>query len=134
MIYIKKDKENKCVFTLTEKSTMDSPYILSLYSNANRDVKLMFLNEDKSMNTLRYNQYNITEVEIDDEDLEDQLINLQIGTYDYQVYQTPTPTLLDISGLDNSHIIETGKLVVIGEKTTNDTFVDTNPNTEISFK
>jgi hypothetical protein len=112
-IYINKNADNLCAFTLNESVTIpDAKYIIQLESKALNTSKLMWLNEDLSLNTQRYNEYLISEVLPEDEDLEDQKINLVEGGYSYFVWQTISNNL-DLSQADK--IIESGMVHVIGD-------------------
>lgn len=125
MIKIIKGQTNSCIFTLNEKITLDTPgIILDLYSNANKTNKLLWLNDDVTYNANRYNQYDIVENDI--EDLDNQIVSLPIGTYDYFVWQTDSATLSTDNALN---VIESGLVKVVGTSSNDYTLDDT----EISY-
>lgn len=113
MIVINKDSVNACVFTLNEKTTLDPVfYLIVIHSNQTKEDKVMYLGVDQSLNINRWNEFNITEDVIGNEDLTNQIINLVPGTYDYYVWQSTTDNV-DLTGAVS--IVESGKLRVIGE-------------------
>lgn len=127
MIKILKGNDNNCVFTLNEKTTIDPVfYILEIYSNQDHNTKLMLLQNDISSNKNRWNQFVITENDI--EDINNSIITLKSGSYDYFVWQSSVSTL-DVSLADS--IIESGKIVVIGDSV--DSIDFTNTETEFTF-
>ncbi len=114
MINIQRGMTNSCVFTLTENVTIVSPnFILEVYSNQDHNTKLMWLNDDVSPDLIRYNQYEI--VETSTEDLTDQRISLDSGTYDYRVWQTG---LTALSLTMSTSVVESGKITVTGTVST----------------
>lgn len=120
MIRITKGATNSCVFTLNEKITLSSPNLfIQIHSNQDNDDKLMWLNDDLSANTIRYNLYVIEETS--SEDLNDQKISLEPTSYDYFVWQTDSATL---STTYATSIVESGKLIVTGTGSTNYTYSD----------
>jgi hypothetical protein len=132
MITIKKDSVNRCFFTLEEKRTLpDANYLLQLRSNntqSNKDLVLP-LSANTTTNVLRYDSFNIEEVPLSGESLDNRQINLSIGSYDYYVWQ------LEASGTtitSASTIVESGKLVVEGEKEEKTFF--NSPTQIITFK
>ena len=119
MITIQKGLTNSTIFTLNEKITLTNPNIfIEFYSNQDHDSKLMWLNTDLSLNQVRYNQYDI--VETNSEDIDNQMITLDVATYDYRVYQTGG-TALSLTASDIS-IIESGMVKVTGTPSTPSTF------------
>jgi hypothetical protein len=122
MINIIKGSINVCVFTLNEKTTFtDAKYLLELYSNDDRGTKVLKLGTELSSDIIRFNQFNIEES--DTEDLINAVISLNVGTYDYKVYETES----DLITLVDANVVETGKLVVTGEETESTTY-DNNTN------
>lgn len=118
MITIKKGIVNSVTFTLNEKTTISSPfYFIELYSNSNKDSKLVKLVTDISINKIRWNEFVIEEN--DTEDLENGIVSLESGTYDYFVYQSKFADL-DIDLAES--IVESGKCVVPGGEKVVDTF------------
>jgi hypothetical protein len=133
MVYIYKNTTNRCVFTLNEKTTyQNADYFISLYSKQNNDNELLWLKSsaDTSNNTSRYNEWLIDETTITDVDnLE---INLQVGQYDYTVYQT-TGSTLSLSAVTTSDVVETGRCNVRISDTYDVPTLD-NTITEITFE
>ena len=118
MLKINKNTTNSLVFTLNEKVTLENPnFLLELYSNQNHDSTVMRLSGDTSTNVIRYNEFNITETTTSD--LENMVVNLDEGTYDYYVWETSGSTL-ELSGATS--IVESGKVVVKGSGSTQTTF------------
>lgn len=109
-IYIKKLSTNECVFTLNESINSGGLYIImELKYKEDRSVKLLRLNDDFSTKYWRYNQYFIEEVAKIDEDLEDQKIYLEIGSYDFYVWGTES-TEFNLDG--DKVLLESGILRV----------------------
>jgi len=122
MIKIIKNQSNNVVLTLNEKTTIsDANYLLELFSNQNHDSKVVRLTGDTSANIIRYNEFPV--VENASEDLDNGIIELEAGTYDYFVWQSSASTL-SLSAATS--IVESGKCVVIGTGTTSTTFTDSN--------
>lgn len=119
-LLINKGVPNTCIFTLKEDTTIvDAKYILQIVSKATRKEKLMWLINDVSVNTERFNSFIIDEVDEADEDLTQMAINLDSGEYTFFVWQTDS-TVLSLEQADD--IIESGLLVVMGEGTVRNTF------------
>jgi hypothetical protein len=118
MIILNKGKINSVVFTLNESSVASGEFFLQLYSNQNKKNTLVYLSGDTSLNTVRYNRYDIDET----------VLNLTVGEYDYFVHEFTggTPDINLSEG-----IVETGKCIVIGSGTTVNIF--NNNNTEYTF-
>ena len=114
MINIDRDKVNRVYMTLSEKEVFTGGTMTMRFtSNEDKNViKDMPLNNDLTLNSNRYNQYDITENI--NEDLSNQIISLPNSSYDYRIYNS-TGSTVD----SNSIIIETG-LVLIDFK--NDSF------------
>lgn len=122
MLYIKKNNINELFFTLNEKTTLSLPnYFLQLKSNNSTSSKNLLLeySANTSTNIERYDKFEIQEVEEQDEDLLDRKINLEIGSYDYYVWQSPSGNT-QFSAVTS--IVESGKVVVEGEINTGTTF------------
>ena len=118
MIRIQKNQLNKCIFTLEEKRTIaDADYILEL-KIGNRSIKSLPLpsSANTTTNVVRYDAFNITEVPLSGESLDDRFINLESGDYDYYVWQASGGTTALSAA---TSIVESGKLSVIGEKSPN---------------
>lgn len=112
-IYIDRETTNVCIFTLNESTTLILPkYILQVVSKATDYDKIMWLNDDISTNTIRFNKYIIEEVNPEDEDLENMKINLPSTSYDFFVWETSSNNL-DLS--EANKIIESGNIIVNGD-------------------
>jgi hypothetical protein len=106
MIRIIKDEINQLAFTLTEDGTPANWILQMIYKETNEEVLyLLESNEDLSLNTLRYNQWDI----IDPIDLD-----LEVGQWDYRIWATGlTAGNPDVLSLTQSlGIIEIGRLNV----------------------
>jgi hypothetical protein len=111
MLRIKKYDTNDLILTLNEKRLLNtSNFVINFYSNSNKVNNLFFLSGDTSSNPNRWNEYPFNYPILD------------IGTYDYVVYET-TGTTLTISAT-TGNICESGKAVVIGTGTTIPTLTD----------
>jgi hypothetical protein len=122
MLYINKNSTNELFFTLNEKTTIPSAnYFLQLKSNNSTSSKNLLLeySANTSTNIERYDKFEIQEVEEQNEDLLDRKINLEIGSYDYYVWQSPSGNT-QFSAVTS--IVESGKVVVEGEENTGTTF------------
>ena len=117
MVNIERNKVNKVFMTLEEKTIYTgatSSYIMRFTSNEDINiVKDMPLTNDDTLNTARYNLFEITENV--NEDLNNQIISLPNSSYDYRIYNNSGSTIDD-----TSVIIETG-LVLVDFK--NDIFI-----------
>ena len=134
-IYINKNEENICLFSLNEstKTIFDGyvdlgyiipnyiesdndfilpNYILQLESKVSNDSKILWLNNDVSLNKNRINRFIIEEVSLSDQDLDNQKVYLEVGSYNYYVWETISD-ILDIEVANK--IIESGMLHCIGE-------------------
>jgi len=133
MITIDKGMTNSCVFTLTEKRTLSSTasnVFLQFYNNQDNYNKLMYLNNDLSPNTERYNLFLIEETI--NEDLNNQKIELNLTTYDYFIHEIPIGATLS---LDNSiKILETGLITVNGTSSIVPTYTKNDDNRTYTFE
>lgn len=126
MIYLKKDTVNRVVLTLTESSTLNSPFYLfeftkEFQSYPDSDV-IYFTTDDLSTVSSRYNLFEIelsstgsttggTSVSL----------NLESGQYKYQVYEASASTL-SISATTGS-VVERGRMIV---ELSNESKINTN--------
>jgi len=122
MIYIKKNKVNFPVVTVTEKTTIPTPYyLMRLTSKDTLEEKILRLGPDVGLNPVRYNMFEITESTSDD--LDNGVINLNAGAeYNYVIHQTPyasgnTSNLL-------GEVVERGLLTVEGGEVNNKIITD----------
>ena len=116
MIYIKKGVTNKVVLTLTEKSTLTSPYYLFIFENEFdlEENPIPFTTTDLSFSTNRYNLFEITESDSGEVDGGiDIPLKLVIGQYKYSIYESEFETL-DISDT-TGQVIESGRMVVVSD-------------------
>lgn len=106
MIYIDKGVANNIVLTLTESSTLSTPYYLFVFENEFEiDVEPIELYlPDTSTATNRYNLFVLTEGAATSDDVE-----LVKGQYTYKIYEASTPpsTITDTTEI----IIEEGRMV-----------------------
>jgi len=105
MIYIKKDEVNQIILTLTEVSTLPTPYYLFVFQNEmdKLSAPITFYTADLSAYPERFNQFEL------DEPVDLELIK---GQYTYSIYEssiTP-PTIANSTGF----VIEEGRMVVSG--------------------
>lgn len=126
MIRITKAQANKITVTLSEKTTITPVfYYLEVKSNQDRSTsKAVYLGVDASTNFVRYNEFTITEGT--PEDLDNSVISLDAGSYDYYAWECSSQDFTD-----KVSIVESGKLVVEGTEPTNYTVTDT--PTEYTF-
>lgn len=112
MLKITKNQANNLIVTVTEKTTITPAYyLLSLYSNDNMSTKVVRLTGNTSPNIVRYDKFVLSEVPLNQENLETAKINLNPGTYDYIFYATTGSTGTTIT---NAEVTETGLLKVLG--------------------
>lgn len=130
MLKITKNSVNQIYVTVTEKTTLDPAYyLMSLYSNDNRDTKVLRFSGDSSTNTQRWNIFTLEETTLINEDLELAKINLLAGaTYDYTIYQTSSLSGTSIQG---AGIVERGLLKVSDPSTSSSTY--NTGNTIVTF-
>jgi YbbR domain-containing protein len=113
MIYLVQDTDNKVVLTLTEKTTISTPYYLFEFINDDSNNSKIFTGVDISTNLSRYNEFLI--VLNSTEDLENSIIDLPAtGFYKYNVYSTSVLNDLDINNV--TELVETGKIYVEGSE------------------
>ena len=105
MIYINKGEVNSIVVTLSEVSTLPSPYYLFVFQNEMNPTSdpILFTNLDESPYPERFNLFYL------DEPID---VELMKGQYSYSVYESTTPPteISDTTGV----VIEEGRMVVSG--------------------
>lgn len=114
MIFLNRDQVNDVVLTLTEKVTItaSTPYFLFSFTSDDTNVSKLFTAPDVSINTTRYNEFNIT-VTGGTESLTGGTIDISDnGYWKYIVYEMTGQTNLDISG--TTSIVENGKMYLSG--------------------
>lgn len=121
MLFIEKNKVNTLHVTLTELTTISSPFYLLKLKNKN-NAKEKVLRAGNDLGDARYNIFRISEVNSDDEDLESSKVNLDRGQYDYTFYETMEATGTSLS---NASVVEFGLLEVSGSGSTKVTYNST---------
>lgn len=113
MLTILKNTVNNLNVTVSENTTISgATYLMSLRSNDNLTTKVIRLTGDTSTNTERINTFQLTEVPLVNENLENAWVNLMsASTYDYVIYQTSVLTGTSITNLTP---VESGLLKVSG--------------------
>lgn len=105
MIYINKGEVNSIVLTLTEVSTLTSPYYLFVFQNEMNpeSQQILFTAPDQSAYPERFNLFYL------DEPVD---VTLMKGQYTYSVYESTIPptSIDDTTGV----VIEEGRMVVSG--------------------
>ena len=105
MIYINKGEVNSIVVTLSEVSTLPSPYYLFVFQNEMNPTSdpILFTNLDESPYPERFNLFYM------DEPID---VELMKGQYSYSVYESTIPPteISDTTGV----VIEEGRMVVSG--------------------
>lgn len=116
--------------TLTEKSTLTSPYyLMKMVNDTTSEIKHFVFASDQSSYTYRYNQFTLTEVNSSGaEVLTSGTVMLKpTGFWTYEIYEQLSATNLTVENA--SALLETGKAKVIGTDTSY-----TEYQTPISYK
>lgn len=121
MLFIEKNKVNTLHVTLTELTTISSPFYLLKLKNKN-NAKEKVLRAGNDLGDARYNIFRIAEVDSDNENLENSMVNLDRGQYDYTFYETLEATGTSLS---NASVVEFGLLEVSGSGSTKVTYNST---------
>jgi hypothetical protein len=113
MISIIKGQPNDVVLTLTEKSSLSSPTYLFEFINDLLNTRVVFIDQDNSLNPDRYNEFYIYEITgtTYSVNLLEGYVELEAGDWTYNIYEQSSPTDLDTS---NASLVETGKVEVTG--------------------
>lgn len=112
------------IMTLTEKSTLSSPYFLFEFKSDITNERVVFLASDLSNYTDRYNKFLITETS-GTIDLTSGTIELNpTGTWTYRVFEQTSSSNLDTNLVDNKTPLEIGIVKVKGTETNYDTNSD----------
>ena len=106
MLKVTRGQSNSVVFTLTEKTTLSSPYFLVVFNNLATNELVYAICPDTSTQTTRYNLLTIIESNTSIP-LSGQ-VKLVEGIYQYKVYEQTSSSNLDPS-LSTS-LVETGLL------------------------
>lgn len=123
MLFIEKNKVNTLHVTLTELTTISSPFYLLKLKNKN-NAKEKVLRAGNDLGDARYNIFRIAEVDSDNENLENSMVNLDRGQYDYTFYETLEATGTSLSNASVS-VVEFGLLEVSGSGSTKVTYNST---------
>ena len=118
MLKVTRGQSNGVVFTLTEKTTLSSPYFLVVFNNLATNELVYAICPDTSTQTTRYNLLTIIESNTSIP-LSGQ-VKLVEGTYQYKVYEQSTSSNLNPS-LSTS-LVETGLLKSVTTATSS--FID----------
>ena len=118
MLKVTRGQSNGVVFTLTEKTTLSSPYFLVVFNNLATNEHIYAICPDTSTQTTRYNLLTIIESNTSIP-LSGQ-VKLVEGTYQYKVYEQTSSSNLDPS-LSVS-LVETGLLKSVTTATSS--FID----------
>lgn len=122
MIIINKNSNNTFQLTLTENSTLSSPYYLFEFKNDITLDSVYFIAEDISTQQQRYNEFIVTETS-GTQVLTSGTITLNpTGFWTYNVYEQYSSTNLNPTLSDNTNSLETGKVKVIGSSQTYSTY------------
>lgn len=109
MILIKKNTENICLLTLSERTTIENAfYLVELKNDVANTFKYFILKVNSS--SLRGELCSITENQT--ENVLNSVISLVAGFYQYKVYEQASATNLNPNGLN---LVENGKLKVESE-------------------
>ena len=120
MLLINKNSNNTMILTLTEKSTLVSPYYLFKFTNDLTRESVSFISADLSSYTDRYNKFLVTETS-GTVNLTSGVINLSpTGYWKYSVYEQTSSTNLN-SNLSTG-LVESGKVKVVGTDTTHSVY------------
>ena len=118
MLKVTRGQSNSVVFTLTEKTTLSSPYFLVVFNNLATNELVYAICPDTSTQTTRYNLLTIIESNTSIP-LSGQ-VKLVEGIYQYKVYEQTSSSNLDPS-LSIS-LVETGLLKSVTNATSS--FID----------
>jgi hypothetical protein len=111
MILLQVSQSNTIATTFTENTTLTgSVYYLWDAISDDTDVSKTFIAQDTSTNEFRYNLFNLTLT--GSEDLLSGSIDLEVGTYKYNVHQQNSATNLTASL--SGTIVERGRIYVSG--------------------
>lgn len=109
-IVIEKGKTNTVIMTVSERSTLSSPfYLFHFKSKFNTSEERFFNAVNISQNRIRFDEFVITENDLPNYNLGE--VNLFTGEWTYCIYESSGATL-DISGT-TGNILETDMAIVI---------------------
>jgi len=130
MFLINKGQANNIFLTLTEKATISSPTYLFEFKNDITRATKVFLTQDLSSNTDRYNKFTILETS-GTNDLTAGIITLvETGFYSYRIFEQASTTNLDLrlTGAE----VECGKFKVVSTVTSKPTY-DNQPKRFVTY-
>lgn len=104
--------------TLTEKSTLTTPYFLFNFVSDVTKESVNFIAQDLSSYTDRYNQFLITETSGTTNYTSGTIELNPTGTWTYKVYEQTSSTNLNPLLADNQTPLEVGIVKVVGTQTT----------------
>ena len=133
MILLNKDTTNKVIVTLSELVTLDPVYFLFEFISDDTKQAKMFIAEDISTNTCRYNEFDIVLTD-STEDLLNGVINLETnGYYKYNIYEQSSNTNLDPTLAGD--LLERGKVYLKGDiKPVVTKYTNNDDNTYIAYQ
>ena len=129
MIRLEQDFSNEVVLTLSEVTTLANPYYVFVFTNDDTGVSKTFTGVDISSNLVRYNEFVIELNPI--EDLNNSVIDIEKGFYDYKVYSTEVQNDLDIA--NTTELVESGIVYVDGDETLIKTTYNGGNNTKVVY-
>jgi len=118
MLKVTRGQSNGVVFTLTEKTTLSSPYFLVVFNNLATNELVYAICPDTSTQTTRYNLLTIIESNTSIP-LSGQ-VKLVEGTYQYKVYEQSSSS--NLNPLLSTSLVETGLLKSVTTATSS--FID----------
>lgn len=118
MIKVTRGQSNSVVFTLTENTTLSSPYFLVVFNNLATNQLVYAICPDTSTQTTRYNLLTIIEsntaIPLSGQ------VKLVEGTYQYKVYEQSSSS--NLNPLLSVSLVETGLLKSVTTATSS--FID----------
>jgi len=117
MLLINKNTNNTLIVTITEKVSISNPYFLFVFTSDATNEKVIFLQENISQHTDRYDEFVITERSTNLDYTSGIIEFLPIGSWTYEIFEQASSTNLDRT-LTGARL-EVGKAKVIG---TNETY------------
>ena len=112
MLQINKGENNNMVLTLKEKSTIDNPSYLFVFTSDADNTSKTFTAPDVSLFPSRYNKFILTENST--ENLSSGVVELNpAGFWSYNIYDQASSTNLDIANV--AGLVESGRINVVGD-------------------
>lgn len=107
MITIQKNSSKLVYFTLSEKTTLSTPYYIFEIKSVDNNYTY-FTGEDNSLNKDRYNSFTFSSGSVATYSCG---FDLNVGEYSYTVYETPNYNSIDTS---TASVVELGIFKVTG--------------------